>query len=272
MRNERVFDIRKGRAEDGNPAPVAVRRIGARRVASGAALAMTLAALLPGAAAMAQTADEEGGGGATGPEIEISGEATLVSDYRFRGVSLSDRDFAVQGALDFSFDGWHLGWWGSSIQEFAGAEAEIDLTLGRSFSAGGLDFDVGGIAYLYPGGEDTAYLEGYGAVSGAVGPLGWEARVHYVPRQPNTGRRDNVYLAGALSLPLGTLDVAGGVPVSFDGGLGYEDGAFADGKWDWRLGLTAEVAGLAVGIHYVDTSIAGRLTGATALFTISKGF
>lgn len=234
-------------------------------------VALMLIGLLSPAAVRA--GEPDGGNAPTVLEgFEISGEATLTSDYRFRGISVSDRDIAVQGAVDLAWDGWHLGWWGSSIQAFAGAEAEVDVTFGRSFSAGAFDLDVGGIAYLFPGGRDVAYLEAYGAVSGALGLIGWMARVHYVPAQSNTGRRDNVYLAGALSLPLVRLDLAGGVPVTLDGGLGYEDGALADGKWDWRLGLAAEMAGLALGIHYVDTNVAGRLSGAGALFSISKAF
>lgn len=268
MHGERVF--RLGKATDGEP-----KRNGCGKGVGQHPLVGIAAMLLVGMHSPASArADEEDSENvqAVPAGLEISGEATLVSDYRFRGVSLSDRDFAVQGAVDLAWDGWHLGWWGSSIQEFAGAEAEVDVTFGRSFSAGALDLDVGGIAYLFPGGRDVAYLEAYGAVSGALGPFGWEARVHYVPAQSNTGRRDNVYLAGALSLPLGTLDLAGGVPVTLDGGLGYEDGAFADGKWDWRFGLAAEVAGLTLGIHYVDTNVPGRFSGAGALFSIDKAF
>lgn len=48
----------------------------------------------------------------------ISGNATIVSDYRFRGVSLSDGDFAIQGGIDISHDsGFYAGIWGSSIED-----------------------------------------------------------------------------------------------------------------------------------------------------------
>src|SRR5690606_18219781 len=43
-------------------------------------------------------------------EFTISGNATLVTDYRFRGFSLSDGDFAVQGGVDVGHSsGFYVG-------------------------------------------------------------------------------------------------------------------------------------------------------------------
>ena len=38
------------------------------------------------------------------PAITISGGATVVSDYRFRGVSQTDKNFAVQGTFTVSHE------------------------------------------------------------------------------------------------------------------------------------------------------------------------
>ena len=48
---------------------------------------------------------------------QVSGNVALVSDYRFRGVSLSDRGPAVQASLAYDgADGWYAGAFASSLQ------------------------------------------------------------------------------------------------------------------------------------------------------------
>ena len=55
------------------------------------------------AAATPAFAQDEEAEEAEGP-ITISGSVTLVSDYRFRGLSLSDKDFAVQPTITISHE------------------------------------------------------------------------------------------------------------------------------------------------------------------------
>ena len=48
--------------------------------------------------------------------IEVSGNVALVSDYRFRGISQTGEDAAIQGGFDASFDtGLYIGTWASSV-------------------------------------------------------------------------------------------------------------------------------------------------------------
>jgi len=48
---------------------------------------------------------------------QVSGNVALVSDYRFRGVSLSDRGPAVQASLAYDgADGWYAGAFASSLR------------------------------------------------------------------------------------------------------------------------------------------------------------
>src|SRR3546814_4237167 len=47
--------------------------------------------------------------------ITVSGSATVVSDYRFRGFSQSDEEAAIQGGITVSHgSGLYLGTWGRS--------------------------------------------------------------------------------------------------------------------------------------------------------------
>src|SRR3712207_6564043 len=77
--------------------------------------------------------------------LDISGTVGLVSDYRFRGVTLSNGDPALQGGLTLAHDsGFYVGTWGSSIDsgELYGS-TEVDLFGGWSGEiAPGTTFDA----------------------------------------------------------------------------------------------------------------------------------
>jgi uncharacterized protein (TIGR02001 family) len=122
-------------------------------------LAVTLAALTSGAATSALAADPK----APEPDFEISGNFGLFSDYRFRGISQSERNAAVQGGFDLAHtSGFYLGTWGSSVSNWANANGsglEIDVYGGYSTEiAGGIGFDIGVLHYNYPGATPTAPL------------------------------------------------------------------------------------------------------------------
>ena len=84
---------------------------------------------------------------------ELSGNVSLVSDYRFRGASQSDKKPAVQAGLDLSFkNGAYLGTWTSTVSQWANpsGEAEVDFYGGYKREFLGLGWDFGAIQYWYP--------------------------------------------------------------------------------------------------------------------------
>jgi uncharacterized protein (TIGR02001 family) len=92
-------------------------------------------------------------------DFAISGNVALTSDYRFRGISQSDEDPAIQGGFDASFEpGFYLGTWASSI-DFGDVSpgdystVEVDYYGGWRGPIGDSDFgvDVGYAYYQYPG-------------------------------------------------------------------------------------------------------------------------
>jgi len=199
--------------------------------------------------------------------VMVSGSFALVSDYRFRGVSLSDKDITVQGGLTLtSASGLYIGTWASSIETFNGAETEVDLVGGYSFEAATLEIDMGITAYLFPGGEDANYVEPYLSLGRSFGPVSLTSGIAYAPKQDNIGRADSVYLYQDASLGLGDS------PFTVAGHVGLEDGAFGDEKVDWRLGLETTLYGVDLSVAYVDTNKAGRSTDATAVVSIGLGF
>ena len=114
-------------------------------------LAVTLAALTSGAATSALAADPK----APEPDFEISGNFALVSDYRFRGISQTDKDPAAQGGFDVAHkSGLAAGVWASNVSDWAapGGSQEIDVYASYSGSLPAeIGYEVGVVRYQYPG-------------------------------------------------------------------------------------------------------------------------
>lgn len=207
-------------------------------------------------------------------DVTLEANVGLTTDYRFRGVSLSDEAIAIQGGFDLGFgNGFYAGTWASSIEPVGNSEIELDFYGGYGWEAGGLSFDVGVLGYFYPGAEDVAYGEIYGSASWEAGGLTSTVGIAYAPEQDNIGDDDNTYVYYGGELPLGETGL------TLTGGLGYETGAFGDpdgdgdDKWDWSLGVAGSLdIGLDWSLAYIDTSEDGDGSDATAVFTVSRAF
>ena len=223
----------------------------------------------------------------TPPVVTISGSATLASDYRFRGVSQTNNEMAVQGGITVAHEsGLYAGAWASNLAgwgTFGGANMELDLIGGYRVPLAGGMLDVGLTWYMYPGGADeTDFAEPYVKLSGTTGPLTLLAGVAYAPKQQALGRwyetgadavagvytdagdrHDNLYLWGDAAAGIA------GTPLTAKAHLGYSDGNAGLGPnatslaptgtyWDWSLGVDATWRNLTLGAAYVDTDISGR--------------
>ena len=211
---------------------------------------LALAALLATATtspAFAQDEALEPAGGDGG--FDISATATGVSDYRFRGVSESDRDPALQGSVDVSYHGFYAGAWASSIARTADTNVELDLYAGYTGTAGPLEYDFGVIAYLYPGGDGTGNVyEGKASVAYTLGPATGKLTLNYAPDQANLDG-DNLYINTELRVGIPTT------PVTVFASVGRERGSFYGRKWDWTLGLEFTRGPFTASLAYVDTNL-----------------
>jgi uncharacterized protein (TIGR02001 family) len=230
------------------------------------AAALTLLVAYPVMAAQpdesmeAEAEDNDGG-------LDIDVTLAAVTDYRFRGLSLSDKDAAFQPAITVTHDsGLYVGAWASNIANNPGDDVELDLFGG--FKGGeALTYDLGVTYYLYPGFSAANYAEVIGKLGTTIGPIQLGGTIAYAPRQDGTGNNDNVYAGANASLGIPTT------PLKLNASLGIEDGAFGDKKMDWSLGVTADVAGFTLGASYVDTNrFAGGLGEAGAVFSVSYAF
>jgi uncharacterized protein (TIGR02001 family) len=205
----------------------------------------------------------------------INGSATVVSDYRFRGVSQTDKNAAIQGSITVSHEsGLYASVWGSSVSGYvvAGGTAtvELDLIAGwkKTFSSG-TTFDVGVLYYYYPrtklAGDTSSsnFIEPYLAVSQAIGPVTAKVTAAWAPSQKAlkldqaTGvGRSNFYIAGDLSASIPNT------PIGLTAHLGNSSGpswlatdAFGKNSYtDWSLGATVTFKAITLGVSYVDTN------------------
>lgn len=193
-------------------------------------------------------------------KVTMNGGLTVVSDYRFRGISQTDRRFALQGSFTAAHSsGFYGSVWGSSIDDYVynGADQELDLIAGYRRSFGGTTFDAGLLYYYYPGsgGIDSDFFEPFASVAHTLGPATAKLTVNYAPKQRalsiGAGKADNLYLAGDL------LAAVPGTPISLNAHLGHSFGpsylTIGDEYTDWSLGGSVAWKTLSVGLSYVDT-------------------
>jgi uncharacterized protein (TIGR02001 family) len=89
------------------------------------------------------------------PEYTLSYNVGVVTDYRYRGISQSRLDPALQGGIDFAHkSGLYIGTWASTIKwiKDAGGSGDIewDIYGGYKGNAGPVGYDVGVLRYQYP--------------------------------------------------------------------------------------------------------------------------
>ena len=77
----------------------------------------------------------------------ISANATLQSDYTWRGMSQNGEDASVNGGLDVEFDsGFYVGTWLAAVS----SGAEVDYYGGYAGELGDISYDIGYVKFDYP--------------------------------------------------------------------------------------------------------------------------
>lgn len=216
----------------------------------------TLLPLSVAAMAAPAAADDLGSG------FAINGGATVVSDYRFRGISQTDKRFAIQGTFTLSHSsGAYASVWGSSIDDYvaAGGDAELDLILGYKKAFGSTTFDGGVLYYYYPGsgGANTDFAEPYLRVTQALGPISATGTIAYAPKQKaltvdGIHKEDNLYLAGDLGYSIPKTPI--GLTAHYGHSFGPSYLTIGKEYSDWSLGATFTHKSLIAGLSYVDTN------------------
>lgn len=210
----------------------------------------------------------------------LTGNLTLTTDYRFRGITQTFEKPAIQGGIDYSHSsGIYLGNWNSNINEGAGfpdSNLEMDFYGGYKTSFGDFGLDVGAIYYYYPGSDANT----------ATGTM----FVNPNNGQTHTGSVDNkeIYIGGSwkfvslkyyhsvgdyFSMPdtkgSNYIDLSANYDLGNGWGINGHVGSFRLKDWhagtdvtdgdytDYKLGVTKDLKGWLVGLAYVGTNAKG---------------
>lgn len=237
------------------------------------ALTLSLAASPVFAQDAAAPAEEET------PTFTVTGGATIVSDYRFRGVSLSGEDATIQATATLAHkSGFYVGAWGSGLAsgtDFGGTE--IDIYAGWGGTVAGLTVDANVTQYTYPdqtGASAVDYLELLASVSKDIGPVNAKLGIGFTPKQSGFGDSSAVYVYNdyALGIP--------NTPFKLKAHVGYNksDFNFDNEAFDFSVGVDTTWKALTLGVSYVNTTVKPNLlkeaVGAdgAVLFTLGASF
>jgi uncharacterized protein (TIGR02001 family) len=230
-------------------------------------LSLSIAAALaaPGFAAAQQTP----------PTPAVTGNMSIVSDYRFRGISQTYGKPAIQGGLDYSHaSGLYLGNWNSNVSQgagFPGGNIEMDFYGGWKKAFGDAGLDIGAIYYYYPGTDSRPGLVGApfnnktGQIhSGKVdnkelyvgGTWKWLSLKWYQSIDDyfsTPGTKNSYYVDFAANYDMG----GGWGLVGHVGHLKFKNMSNAD-YTDYKAGVTKDLAGWVLGAALVGTNAKGN--------------
>jgi uncharacterized protein (TIGR02001 family) len=223
--------------------------------------------LAPGAARAAESGSPE-----------FSGNVAYTTDYRFRGISQTDRDMAVQGGFDIDFgNGFYAGTWASNVQFGGSIEVDWYGGYGGEFNED-VSYDVGYMFYNYPSDNSSPDLD-YHEVYGSIGYK--DATVGLVYSPEYFADTDSfIYLYGEYSYAINEQ-------LNLDLHLGWnmfdDDEAFAeflgatgagDDYIDYSVGLSTSYVGLDFAVQWVgsdvDDDACGDICDDTVVLSVSR--
>lgn len=187
---------------------------------------------------------------------EVAWNATVASDYVFRGFSQTNEDPTIQGGVDANIGAFYVGAWASNVDFGDSTDAEIDIYGGYRGEAAGFAFDVGVVAYAYvgaPAGADYDYVEFKGAASRAIGPATIGAVIYWSPDFFGIDEEATYVEANIAFEPAPQWTVSGAV--------GHQTLDVNADYATWNAGVAyAFTDNVAIDVRYHDTDVSGPLS------------
>jgi len=204
----------------------------------------------------------------------VTGNMTIASEYRFRGIDQTAGKPAIQGGVDYSHaSGVYLGNWNSNVSQgagYLGGSIEMDFYGGWKKAFGDFGLDVGAIYYYYPGTDagatglalsnpnstktstgNVTNTEFYIGGSWKFLSVKWFHSLGDYFSIPDTSGTDYFDFAA-------TYDMGSGWGLVGHVGLlkvnGYSDLDYTD----YKLGVTKDITGWVLGAAYVGTNAKGN--------------
>lgn len=213
---------------------------------------------------------------------QVSYNAAITSDYRYRGLSQTRHDPALQGGVDYVHgpSGWYVGAWFSTVKWTkdlgGGGSIEWDIYGGkRGQLSADMTYDVGGLYYLYP---DNSLTPGANTFE-LYGRLGFgPAYVKYSQSTTNLFGTANSKRSGYLDLGA-DIDVGNGFLLNLHVGRQEVRHNSQYSYTDYKLGMSKDFGVATVALAWVKAntdvyvSPQGKSLGrSAAVLTVSKTF
>ncbi len=235
----------------------------------------------------------------TAAMAEISGNGSLASDYRFRGVSQTDGQMAIQGGFDYAHEsGLYVGTWASNVDSnFLGTDGvdpqiELDLYAGYGMElANGVGLDFGVLQYFYPGSDgipapaessaDTTEFYVGASYGDFSAQLNYSDELSFIWSSESAWYL-NVGYETTLMNDIGlSISVGHSFGDAYDVGPTSPAAGAPDSYTDWSVGVSKTVYGVDLGLTYVDSDaddlgpsgspfFPDSTTDGTVVFSVSK--
>jgi uncharacterized protein (TIGR02001 family) len=196
--------------------------------------------------------------------LAVTGSVSALSQYRFRGLSRSDGQPAVQGDILASLAGGaYAGVLLASETPGAAVDfghGEIDLYAGYDHALGssGLMVDLGLRGYLYPDHGGANLVELSAALHRQIGPIDLRSGLAWAPPQAHLGRTSpaGALRSNAYAYAQARADLPG-TPVSLHAHAGHSAGGldYTGAYWDYRLGAGVTHKALGLDLSLVGTNV-----------------
>lgn len=246
-------------------------------------------ALLSAVAVTPVMANDSPEASAAASDFTLSGNLSLASQYRYRGLMQTNNKPAVQGGFDVAHSsGLYFGNWNSNISWLGDSNSQVSAPIEMDFYGGykgnlapNVPFDLGLMQYYYPGDYPSGFTspdttELYAGVG--YGPVMFKYSIAMTNLFGFANSKYSQYFDLSGNFDTGIWGLTVNAHVGHQTVRQVDDGAYTD----WKLGLTKDFGqGLTVSLAYLDTDAErsvytnsqGRYMGrATGLLSITKVF
>lgn len=191
------------------------------------------------------------------PDHEVSFNAALTSEYRYRGISQSRRDPALQGGADYVHNpsGFYVGTWASTIRwiKDAGGDGNIEWDIyggKRGEVTKDVSYDVGVLTYIYPSNS----LNPSANTTEIYGQLGYgPAYIKYSHAMTDLFGFADSKNSGYLDIGA-NIDIATGLVLNLHAGHQKVRNNSAFSYTDWKVGVTKDFGILSGSLALIGTN------------------
>lgn len=196
-------------------------------------------------------------------DYSVDGYIGVVSDYRDRGLSLTDGDFGVVASIGvFHDNGFYGGLDAAKIDTLTGGNFRTELFAGYSLDRGDYVYDFSVELDTIYGDTSQYYPEFKASVSRDFGIAFTRLGAAYAPggRWINP-QSQSFYTFADLEVPVPTLPA-----LTIISHVGRDFRSDIGDLWDWSVGLSLFVGDVELSVSYDDSSLNQRPGNGSVIF------